>query len=109
MTAVIFSFCSYRSSLPEHPLKPFPVLPVGVAGAVDRECGADAGGQRPVLHATTDPYWPDPELHHPADIPLHLREQEDGHHRAGESHKCNSEQFRVFAQTFKEINSRFGK
>lgn len=72
MAAVIFCLISYRSNLPEHPLKRFRLLPVGVAGAVDRECRADAGGQRPVLHATTDPYWPNPELHNPADLPLHL-------------------------------------
>lgn len=102
MTAIIFSLISYRLNLREHPLKPFPVLPVGVAGAVDRECRADAGGQRPVLHATTDPYWPNLELHYPADIPLHLWEQEDGHHSAGESHKCNSEQFSVFGQTLRK-------
>lgn len=57
---------------------------VGVAGAVDWERRFDAGGKRPVLHAAADPYWPNPELHHPADIPLHLREQADGHHSASE-------------------------
>ena len=66
------------------------MLPVGVAGAVDRECWADAGGQRPVINATKDPYWPNPELHYSADIPLHLWEQEDGHYRPSESHNCIS-------------------
>lgn len=58
---------------------------VGVAGAVDWECWSDTGGKRSVLHAAADPYWTNTELHHPADIPLHLWEQEDGHHSASES------------------------
>lgn len=90
MLAIIFSLISYRFNLLEHPLKSFRVLLVGVAGAVDRECWADPGGEGPVLHATTDPYWPNPELHYPADIPLHLWEQENGHHSAGEGQSCNS-------------------
>lgn len=98
MTAIIFPLTSY--GLPQRPLKYFRVPPVGVAGAVDRECRADAGGQRPVLHATTDPYWPDTELHYPADIPLHLWEQEDGHHRAGEGHKWDSYRFCVQFKVF---------
>lgn len=81
---ITFSLISYRLKVPEHPLKPFSVLAVGVAGAVDWECWAYPGGQRPVLHATTDTYWPNPELYHPADIPLHLWEQKDGHHSTGE-------------------------
>lgn len=72
MTAIIFSLISYRLNFPQHTVKSFSMLPVGVAGAVDRECWADAGGQRPVINATKDPYWPNPELHYSADIPLHL-------------------------------------
>lgn len=59
-----------------------PSLPGG-PGAVDRERGLDAGGQRPVLHAAEDTGRPHPELHHPADLPLHLREQTHGNHRPG--------------------------
>lgn len=59
-------------------------LPPGGPGPVDRKCGIDPGGPRPVLHAAEDPWRPDLESHHPAGFPLHLREQEDGHHREGE-------------------------
>lgn len=70
--------------LSDHQLKPFRVLSIGVAGAVDWKCWSDTGRERPVFYAATDPYWPNPELHHPADIPLHLWKQEDGHHSASE-------------------------
>lgn len=59
-------------------------LPPGGPGPVDRKCGIDPGGPRPVLHAAEDPWRPDLESHHPAGFPLHLREQADGHHREGE-------------------------
>jgi hypothetical protein len=62
-----------------------PVFCLGGSGAVDGKCGLNPGGARPVLHAAEDPWWPDPEFHHPADLPLHLREQAYGCHRAGES------------------------
>lgn len=55
----------------------------GGPGAVDRERGLDAGGQRPVLHAAEDTGWPHPELHHPPDLPLHLWEQTHGNNRPG--------------------------
>lgn len=63
-------------------LRPFSLL--GGPGAVDRECGLNACGPRPVVHAAEDPWRPDPELHHLADLPFHLREQTHGHHREGE-------------------------
>ena len=43
---------------------------------VDEAARADRGG---------------PELHHPAAVSLHLREQEDGHHTAGELFKFRSD------------------
>lgn len=55
----------------------------GGPGAMDRERGFDSGGQRPVLSAAEEPRGAHPQLHHPADLPLHLREQAHGHHRAG--------------------------
>ena len=55
----------------------------GGAGAVDTECRPDPGEQRPELPAAEDSFWTDPLLPHPADLPLHLREQKDGHHRQG--------------------------
>lgn len=55
----------------------------GGPGAVDRERGPDPGGQRPVLSTAQEPRGAHPQLHHPADLPLHLREQAHGHHRAG--------------------------
>ena len=57
---------------------------LGGPGAVDRKCGLDAGGPRPVFHAAEDPWRPDPELHHLAALPLYLRKQTHGHHREGE-------------------------
>lgn len=51
---------------------------------MDRERGFDSGGQRPVLSAAEEPRGAHPQLHYPADLPLHLREQTHGHHRAGE-------------------------
>lgn len=55
----------------------------GGAGAVDTERRPDPGEQRPELPAAEDSFWTDPLLPHPADLPLHLREQKDGHHRQG--------------------------
>ncbi len=55
----------------------------GGAGAVDRERWPDPGEQRPNLPAAEDSFWTDSLLLHPADLPLHLREQKDGHHRQG--------------------------
>ena len=55
----------------------------GGAGAVDTECRPDPGEQRPELPAAEDSFWTDPLLPHPADLPLHLWEQKDGHHRQG--------------------------
>lgn len=60
----------------------------GGPGAVDRERGFDSGGQRPVLSAAEEPGGAHPQLHHPADLPLHLREQAHGHHRAGKGCVC---------------------
>lgn len=57
---------------------------VGVAGAVDGERWADTGGKRPILYATTDPYWSNSELHHPSDISLHLWEQKNGDYSTSE-------------------------
>lgn len=50
---------------------------------MDRERRPDAGQQRPGLRAAEDPQRPDPDLLHPADVPLHVREQADGGHRPG--------------------------
>lgn len=52
---------------------------------MDRKCGPDPGEQRPEL--TTAEGWsrPDPDVLHPAGLPLHLREQAHGHHRPGAS------------------------
>lgn len=55
----------------------------GGAGAVDGERRPDPGEQRPDLPAAEDSFWTDSLLPHPADLPLHLREQKDGHHRQG--------------------------
>lgn len=55
----------------------------GGAGAVDPECRPDPGEQRPKLPAAEDSFWTDSLLLYPADFPLHLREQKDGHHRQG--------------------------
>ena len=55
----------------------------GGAGAVDGERRADSGEQGPDLPAAEDPSRTGPNLLHPADLPLHLREQEDGHHHQG--------------------------
>lgn len=55
----------------------------GGACAVDSERRLDPGEQRPELPAAEDSFWTDSLLLHPADLPLHLREQKDGHHRQG--------------------------
>ena len=47
---------------------------------MDRECRTHSGQQGPCFHAAEDPQWPGLELLHPTDVPLHLREQADGHH-----------------------------
>ena len=57
--------------------------PPGGAGALDGQRGADPGEPGPGLPAAPDPLRADPHLPHPADLPLHLGEQEDGHHRQG--------------------------
>lgn len=57
----------------------------GGAGPVDRERRPDSGQQRPDLPPAEDSIWTDPLLSHPADLPLHLREQKDGHHCPGEN------------------------
>lgn len=73
---------------------------IGVAGAVDWERWSDTGGKRPVLHAAADPYWPNTELHHPADISLHLWEQEDGHYSASE---CQANHVTLLSFEFQEL------
>lgn len=50
---------------------------------MDGERGADPGQPGPDLSAAEDSIGSDPLLPHPADLPLHLGEQTDGHHRAG--------------------------
>lgn len=55
----------------------------GGPGAVDRERRPHSGQQRPHVHAAEDPQRPDPDLLHPADLPLHVGEQADGGHRQG--------------------------
>lgn len=57
-----------------------PFLHLGGPGTMDRKCGPDSGGKRPIFGAAEDTWWPDHEFHHPSDIPFHLRKQEDGNH-----------------------------
>lgn len=52
---------------------------------MDRECRPDPCEQRPELITTEDSSRPDPDVLHPAGLPLHLREQAHGHHRPGAS------------------------
>lgn len=59
------------------------VCSLGGAGAVDGECRPDPGEQRSDLSSAEDSLRTDPLLPHPADLPLHLREQKDGHHSPG--------------------------
>lgn len=72
------------------------VVSSGCAGAVDRECWAHSDQQRPHVHAAEDAWWPGPDLLHPADVPLHFREQADGHHRQGTSAAYLSQFFPSF-------------
>jgi len=57
----------------------------GRSGAVDGERRPDPGEQRPDLPPAEDSVWTDSLLPHPADLPLHLGEQKDGHHCPGET------------------------
>lgn len=57
--------------------------PPGGPGAVDGERRPHPGQQRPRLHAAEDPQRPDPDLLHPADVPVHLGEQAHGGHHPG--------------------------
>lgn len=50
---------------------------------MDGERRPDPGEQRPDLPAAEDSFRTDPLLLHPADLPIHLREQKDGHNRQG--------------------------
>ena len=59
------------------------LCPSGGAGPVDGERRPDPGQQRPGLAAAEDSVRTDPLLLHPADLPLHLGEQKDGHHPQG--------------------------
>lgn len=61
----------------------FACRPSGRSGSLDGERRPDPGQQRPDLPAAEDSVRTDPLLQHPADLSLHLREQEDGHHRQG--------------------------
>lgn len=64
-------------------LKMFFIRSSGGAGALDAERRSHPGEQRPGLPAAEDSLGTDSLLPHPADLPLHLREQKDGHHRQG--------------------------
>ena len=56
---------------------------------MDGERRPHSGQQRPHVHAAEDPQRPDPDLLHPADLPLHLGEQADGGHRQGTLAACS--------------------
>lgn len=60
---------------------------------MDGERRPDPGEPGPGLPAAEDAFWTDPVLLHPADLPLHVREQKDGHHSPGgaASRVCSSD------------------
>lgn len=63
---------------------------VGVPGALDRECWFDSCQQRSDIPPVKDPSWTHPDILHPPDLPLYLREQAHGHHRQGTSQNYTS-------------------
>lgn len=79
----------------------------GGPGTVDRERGFNAGGPRPVLRAAEDTGWPHPELHHPPDLPLHLREQAHGHNCSGKWLRVSSSVFVHLLLTQRETHKTF--
>lgn len=64
-------------------------LRLGGPGTVDGKRRLNSGWQRSVFCAAEDPWWSYFKLHHPPDLPIHLREQTDGNYCPGKLYETS--------------------